>query len=199
MGKWYEDLKEKLLDVCEPERTWKEYDWKEGLQELPKLAPKSRRCVFGILTEDFLEELLNGETRGALKDNYDDYISEDGKSSYLPSPTKILNALYVPANIFLFDNAELPENYKKELTELKKDISNSYFLIKKGGPDILDGSEFYSVGTDFALFDYLGHNKNNSGSAWCSNKKTNKVLIIKDNDLFKHFLVEDTVVESYRI
>lgn len=199
MGELYESFKEGLRNVCEPGRTWKEYNWDEGLQELPNLVPKSRRSTFGILTDEFLEELLNGETRGALKDNYNDYISEDGKSSYLPSPTKILNALYVPANIFLFDNIEIPEGCKKELTELKKDIPDSYFLIKKGDSYILDGFESHGVGTDFAFFDYLGYNENKRSSAWCRNQKTNKVLVVENNDFLRRFLVENTVTEPYKI
>ena len=199
MGGWYEDIKKKLLDICEPGRTWKEYNWDEGLQELHELAPKSRRSIFGIKTDEFLEELLTGDTREVLKANYDNYYSKNKKIPFLPSPKKILNAIYVPATIFLFDNAELPENYKEELTELKKDIPDSNFLIKKGDQYISYGFESRGVGTDFALFDYLGYNKNKRSSAWCRNLKTDKVLVVENNDLFRDFLIYNTIAEPYRI
>jgi len=56
------------------------------------LVPKSRRSTFGIKTEEFLDEILTGETQEVLKDNYNKYISENRNTSFLPSPTKILNA-----------------------------------------------------------------------------------------------------------
>jgi len=199
MSKRYGGFQGQLRDICESGKIWNEYGCDEGLQELHKLVPKSRRSTFGILTEDFLEELLNGETRGTLKDNYDKYISEGGKNPYLPSPTKILDAMYVPANIFLFNNTELPENYKKELIELKKDIPNFYFLINKGDSYILDRFEPYGISTDFALFDYLGYNENKRTSAWYRNQKTNKVLIVENNNLFRQFLIDQTAVEPYNI
>ncbi len=194
--KWGEGLQELLLKICEPEGTAKEYNWDEGLQELPKLAPKSRRSIFGILTEDFLGELLKGDTREVLKANYDNYYSRSKKIPFLPSPAKILGASYVPSNIFLFDNKELPENYKEELKELEKDIPHSYFFIKKGDQYPFDGFEPRGVGTDFAIFEYLGFDKNN---IWCRNMETDKVLVVKNDNHSRDLLVHNTVAEPYRI
>jgi len=43
----------------------------------------------------------------------------------------------------LFNNAKLPELYKEELTELKNDIPDSYFLIKTRESYSLDGLNPY--------------------------------------------------------
>ncbi len=196
MGKWYRGFKERLLDVCEPGRTWKEYNWDEGIQELHNLAPKSRRSIFGIKTDEFLDELLTGKTREVLKDNYNNYYSRSKKFPFLPSSANILGASYVPSNIFLFDNKELPEPHREELKELRKDIPPSYFLIKKGDSYILDGFESCGVGTDFAIFEYLGFDRNN---IWYKDPETNKVLVVKNDNLFRDKLVYNTVSEFYDI
>ena len=196
MDKWYEGLQEWLRDVCEPEGTRNEFNWDEGLQELPKLAPNSRRSIFGIKTEEFLDELLTGEIREVLKDNYNNYYSRSKKFPFLPSPAKILGASYVPSNIFLFDNKELPESYREELKELGEDIPHSYFLIKKGEQYLVYGFKPSGIETDFAIFEYLGFDKNN---IWCSNMETNKVLVVKNDNLFRDLLIYNPVLEPYII